>query len=217
MSKYNKEELEILIFNKKLSYEAIGRIYCVTGNAIKKASKKLGLQLDKRRRINPCEDFTKKDCKRSKVDRTSNEFFIQTIDSCIGWEEIGKSLGYSNNLSSKIKKKIHERCLQLGISPKIKKISPILLKTKKQLLIDRKNYQSYRSAIRKFAEKTYKESNRELKCYICGYDKHVEIAHIKAVSDFNESSTIADINSLENLIALCPNHHWEFDNNIIEL
>lgn len=45
----------------------------------------------------------------------------------------------------------------------------------------------------------------------------MEIAHIKAVSEFEESSTIAEINSIDNLIALCPNHHWEYDNGIIKL
>lgn len=33
MSKYNKEELENLILVQNLSYEAIGRLYGVTGNA----------------------------------------------------------------------------------------------------------------------------------------------------------------------------------------
>ena len=36
MSKYNKEELENYILVENLSYEAIGRIFGVTGNAIKK-------------------------------------------------------------------------------------------------------------------------------------------------------------------------------------
>lgn len=217
MSKYNKEELKILIFDKKLPYETIGKIYGVTGNAIKKAAKKLGLQLKRRRVINTCEDFIKRDCKRSKLDKISDVDFIQIISSNVGWREIEKSLGYSKGVSSNIKNKIKQRCLKLGIPLKIKKSSPILLKTKKQLLSERKNYQSYRSAIRKLAEKIYKESNKEMKCAICGYDKHVEIAHIKPVSEFDGDSTIADINSLKNLIYLCPNHHWEFDNNIIKL
>lgn len=55
------------------------------------------------------------------------------------------------------------------------------------------------------------------KCAICGYDKHIEIAHIKAVSDFEDSVKISEINSINNLIALCPNHHWEYDNNILKL
>lgn len=53
MSKYNKEELE------NLSYEAIGRLYGVTGNAIKKAASRLEINLPSRRKINPCETFNK--------------------------------------------------------------------------------------------------------------------------------------------------------------
>ena len=94
MSKYNKEELKILIFDKKLPYETIGKIYGVTGNAIKKAAKKLGLQLKRRRVINTCEDFIKRDCKRSKLDKISDVDFIQIISSNVGWKEIEKSLGY---------------------------------------------------------------------------------------------------------------------------
>jgi len=49
-------------------------------------------------------------------------------------------------------------------------------------------------------------------CRKCGYDKHVELAHIKAVSDFNDDSLLREVNSEDNVIPLCPNCHWEFDN-----
>ena len=54
-------------------------------------------------------------------------------------------------------------------------------------------------------------------CQSCGYDKHYEICHIKAISEFTSDTLIKDINSLNNLIALCPNCHWEFDNNQLSL
>ncbi len=54
-------------------------------------------------------------------------------------------------------------------------------------------------------------------CANCGYDKHVELCHIKAIRDFDENSTIGEVNSPNNLIQLCPNCHWEFDNYIITL
>lgn len=63
----------------------------------------------------------------------------------------------------------------------------------------------------------YKSSGKPYCCAICGYSTHIEIAHIKAVSDFEDSATIAEINSIDNLIALCPNHHWEYDNGILKL
>ena len=59
MSKYNKEELENLILIQNLSYEAIGRLYGVTGNAVKKAASRLGIDLPSRRKVNPCETFNK--------------------------------------------------------------------------------------------------------------------------------------------------------------
>lgn len=51
----------------------------------------------------------------------------------------------------------------------------------------------------------------------CGYDKHVEVCHIKAIRDFDLKTKIKDINSKENLVLLCPNCHWEFDNGLLTL
>lgn len=50
------------------------------------------------------------------------------------------------------------------------------------------------------------------KCSKCGYDKHVEICHIKPIHTFSEDTLLTEINDVSNLIALCPNCHWELDN-----
>ena len=55
MNKYNKEELVDLIFNQDLAYEEIGRKFNVTGNAIKKAARRLNIELPQRRKINESE------------------------------------------------------------------------------------------------------------------------------------------------------------------
>lgn len=55
-------------------------------------------------------------------------------------------------------------------------------------------------------------NNNMTSCEICGYSKHVEIAHIKSISSFSTDTLLSVINSLSNLKALCPNCHWEFDN-----
>lgn len=49
-------------------------------------------------------------------------------------------------------------------------------------------------------------------CSKCGYDKHVEICHIKSISTFSDDTLISTINHESNIIALCPNCHWELDN-----
>lgn len=217
MSKYNKLELENLIFNENLSYEAIGKLYGVSGNAIKKAAIRLEIKLPIRRKINDSEDFSKSNIVRSKIDKLTDLELTQIIKTTYGWKNISLALGYSDYLSSNLKEKLYKRCSKLGIEPQLYKPSSLLNRTKGELLSDRKNYQSYRSTIRKLAEKIYTDSGQKKVCAICGYDKHVEIAHIKAVSEFDDSATIAEINSLNNLIALCPNHHWEYDNGIITL
>lgn len=88
----------------------------------------------------------------------------------------------------------------------------IKTKTKGDLFEKRKNWQSARSSIRKDAERTIKKLNIEKKCFLCDYKTHIEIAHIRSVSSFSENSLISEINDINNLIYLCPNHHWEFDN-----
>jgi hypothetical protein len=52
-------------------------------------------------------------------------------------------------------------------------------------------------------------------CAICGYDKHYEVAHIVALSAQPLTARISEVNAPENLIGLCPNHHWEFDNGVL--
>lgn len=213
--KYEKEELEKLIKEEKMPYEAIGRIYGVTGNAIKKAAVKLGIELERKRKINPNENFSHSG--NAKFNKLSDEDFKKAIENSIGWKEICENLGYSSIVNKDSKDKILKRCESLNIKINLIKLPEVLSRTKGELLSDRKNYQSYRSTVRKWAEKIYKENNPECKCKVCGYDKHIEIAHIKAVSDFDDNTTIAEINDINNLIGLCPNHHWEYDNGILDI
>lgn len=54
-------------------------------------------------------------------------------------------------------------------------------------------------------------------CTVCGYDVHVEVCHIKPISSFPQTATVAEVNDLTNLVGLCPNHHYEFDHGLIKL
>lgn len=54
-----------------------------------------------------------------------------------------------------------------------------------------------------------------LPCQHCGYSKHVELAHIKPISTFLKTATIGEINDPSNILVLCRNCHWEFDNKIL--
>jgi len=94
---------------------------------------------------------------------------------------------------------------------------PVGRRTKKQILRDYKGYTAGRNAIRKHAQIRYHNSDKPKHCFICGYDKHIEVCHIKSVSEFSDDAFVNDINNLNNLVALCPTHHWELDNKYLNL
>lgn len=63
--------------------------------------------------------------------------------------------------------------------------------------------------IRGYARSKYKNKST---CIKCGYDKHVEVCHIKPIVNFSDSATVSEINDESNILLLCPNCHWEHDN-----
>jgi HNH endonuclease len=74
-----------------------------------------------------------------------------------------------------------------------------------------KALQQYAAQIRSLARGAYRKSNRPKACAVCGYDAHYEVCHIRPINDFLPTDFVAVVNELGNLVALCPNHHWEFD------
>lgn len=121
---------------------------------------------------------------------------------------------YDYCVCGEIKKKDSSICLSCKGTDK----TPIEERSYKDLK-NKYNGDWYRARmpIAKNARKSYDRSGKDKKCYLCGYDKHVEICHIKAVADFDENTLIKEINSPDNLVALCRNHHWELDNGLIKL
>lgn len=55
------------------------------------------------------------------------------------------------------------------------------------------------------------------KCQVCSYNKHVELAHLKAVSQFDKKSLLKEVNNKDNILVLCPNCHYEYDNGLLSL
>ncbi len=104
------------------------------------------------------------------------------------------------------------------------------LKKRKEDLIRNKTIGEYRhrlsvqgkhcswinSHVRIFARNWNKDLTKS-PCRKCGYTKHVELAHIKAVTSFPDTALLKDVNSPENLVPLCPNCHWEFDQGLFKL
>ena len=218
--KYNKSDLENLILEQNKPYSQIGEQYGVSGTAIKKAALRFGIPLPRRRTVNENENFSHYGFKKnSKVFIIPDDEFINIINSSKTWVEIGEKLGYKNGVSSSVKKAIETRSSMLGVELDIclNETNLVLDKTKGELFESRKNWQSARGSIQRLAREIYFDNTVSPQCEICGYTHHVEVAHIKPVSSFNETATIREINSIDNLIGLCPNHHWEYDNGILKL
>ena len=54
-------------------------------------------------------------------------------------------------------------------------------------------------------------------CAVCGYDKHVEACHRVSLMSMPDDTLVSTANALTNLAFLCPNCHWELDNNLLTL
>lgn len=49
----------------------------------------------------------------------------------------------------------------------------------------------------------------------CKYSKHVEVCHKRSIASYPLTTKLSEINSIDNLMALCPNCHWEYDHGIL--
>lgn len=93
----------------------------------------------------------------------------------------------------------------------------VLNYTKGDFFLKSKNWQSARSSIQRHARRVYLSSEKPKSCFVCGYSLHFEVCHIQDVASFDDSVIISKINCIDNLTALCPTHHWEFDNGHLKL
>lgn len=71
------------------------------------------------------------------------------------------------------------------------------------------------SRLRQLSRRNYLRSGGPQKCTICDYSKYFEVCHILDMWAMPDQTTAAEACSLENLIALCPNHHWEYDHGLL--
>lgn len=71
------------------------------------------------------------------------------------------------------------------------------------------------SPIRKWAKIASNFYNLSKECSICSFSIHTEVCHIKPISSFSENQLMKEVNSKENLIRLCPNHHYMLDKGLI--
>jgi predicted restriction endonuclease len=90
------------------------------------------------------------------------------------------------------------------------------IKQKKEATQNKKRSESRGNRIREDARRKYLASGLSKDCIVCGYFKHFDVCHIKDICSFTGDILISEINDISNLIALCKNHHWEMDRDLLE-
>lgn len=74
--------------------------------------------------------------------------------------------------------------------------------------------------IRELARWFLKLNKIEKTCKLCDhrmFDNVVETCHIKPITSFSNDTKLSIVNSLDNLIYLCPSHHAMLDKGLIKL
>lgn len=106
-------------------------------------------------------------------------------------------------------------CVDCGPRRPSKRKAPLEQRTLEDL---RESYSlnDFHAKIRGDSRQAFRASGRPYTCLICGYRKHVDICHVIPLKDFPNSATLGEVNSSDNLIALCKNHHWEFDHDELD-
>ena len=105
-----------------------------------------------------------------------------------------------------------KHCIDCFISDSIKDYGKRTIESFKS------TYQRHRyQKIRAHAHRIARISKLSKSCAVCGYEKHTELAHRKAISSFPKTSKIELVNVVSNLVFLCPTHHWELDAGVLIL
>ena len=74
----------------------------------------------------------------------------------------------------------------------------------------------YSSEIRNF-NREWNKPLLNLPCQVCGYSRKIHLAHIKPICSYPDTALLKEINSENNNLVLCPNHHSEFDDGYLSL
>ncbi len=132
-------------------------------------------------------------------------------------------VSYSNRAAPKRKAK-PKTCKHCGVQiPRGRSVcddcNPSYVDWTKRTIGDIRKITPYQvnAMIRDGARQVFKRSEQPRICRNCGYSKHVEICHIRGISTFPDDTPVSVINDPSNLVALCPNCHWEFDHGLLTL
>ena len=159
------------------------------------------------------------DKKKAQIARTGNNFCSRSCSATFNNKKFPRLR--MKPLKRTVKK--YSKCNRCGVELNYQKRRMLCSdckdmskdQTLAQVAYDKHHKSSCWALVRSRARGVMKDKHRI--CSNCGYDKHVEVAHKRSISEFDLNTLISDVNNEDNLILLCPNCHWEFDHNIIKI
>ena len=169
----------------------------------------------------------KKFCDRSCASKYNNKKFPKRISKNVGLcVKCGQTI-----IFKKLKKGGYNPKKYCALCLKAKKVEvgnsiawhnfpPLPIEEQSKAEVKRRNHNTrlwWGNRISKHSRKVYKASGKPYVCKQCGYSVHVDICHIRDIQDFPDTALVKEINDPDNLIALCKNHHWEFDHGLLKL
>lgn len=159
--------------------------------------------------LNCAKEFNKS---TSEIKRSPNHFCSKSCAASLNGKKFPKRM------------KIIKLCKHCGVEIPRKrtvcdKCNPSIVDWNNITLEEARSSRKYQlnSRIRDKSREIYIQSGAPQLCFICGYNKTFHVCHIKPISTFSLDTKISEINALSNIIALCPNHHWELDHGILVL
>jgi hypothetical protein len=111
------------------------------------------------------------------------------------------------------KTKVSAKCNQCYVSNKRETANS---RTIGEVLVLTRNQHKF-TYIRALARAYMESAKIKRECQICGFTHMVESCHIKPISEFALTDLVGEVNALENLVYLCPNHHVMYDMGLITL
>lgn len=73
----------------------------------------------------------------------------------------------------------------------------------------------FHNRLRRHARLVYERSGLPMECCVCGYERGLDVCHIRPVGDFPDTALVGEVNSLDNLMVLDKLCHWEYDNGLL--
>lgn len=204
-----KTELSALYLKDGLTQKQIAELHHSTPKTIRRLLRLLGIPIRQQKRIEeqrPCANCGQlttnpKFCTNSCAAKYNNQHFPKSKKQVMQW------ICVECGVPTTERRKYCDSCMPSQMNWMDKSIADLSRDG---------HYQVYR-VVRNLARKIYKDSGRPMECVVCKYAEYVEICHIRPISSFDKRTLIREVNRLANLVALCPNHHWELDNGRLNL